>query len=169
MCQGAHECKTVSHEISCELGPSTIESMTTRQNRLRKQLSFALYSAANRMVRMHRPLLEPLGLTFSQYLVILELLDSAPVPVGELGNRLGMDTSTITPLVKRIELAGFVTRTRDVNDERRVMVDLTVTGRALESDVRGIPDKIESVCRLTEDDVERLHADLDELGHPTAK
>jgi DNA-binding MarR family transcriptional regulator len=70
------------------------------------------------MVRMHRPLLEPLGLTFSQYLVILELLDSAPVPVGELGNRLGMDTSTITPLVKRIELAGFVTRTRDLNDER---------------------------------------------------
>jgi hypothetical protein len=133
--------------------------MTTRQNRLRKQLSFALYSAANRMVRMHRPLLEPLGLTFSQYLVILELLDSAPVPVGELGNRLGMDTSTITPLVKRIELAGLVTRTRDVNDERRVMVDLTVAGVPLNrtfvvSQIRssrsaGLPRTMSSACMRT--------------------
>lgn len=120
------------------------------------------------MVRMHRPLLEPLGLTFPQYLVILELLDGAPVPVGELGNRLGMDTGTITPLVKRIELAGFVTRTRDANDERRVMVDLTAAGRALESDVRRIPDKIKSVCQLTEEDVQELRVTLDELGHPAA-
>ncbi|WP_229487553.1 MarR family winged helix-turn-helix transcriptional regulator [Pseudoduganella lutea] len=121
------------------------------------------------MVRMHRPLLEPLGLTFPQYLVILELLDGAPVPVGELGNRLGMDTGTITPLVKRIELAGFVTRTRDANDERRVMVDLTAAGRALESDVRSVPDKIKSSCGLTEDDVADLHVTLDMLGHPATE
>src|SRR3954468_10111698 len=118
--------------------------MTTKQNRLGTQLSFALYSAANRMVRLHKPFLEPLGLTFPQYLVILELLDGAPVSVGVLGNRLGMDTGTITPLVKRLEVAGFVTRTRDPGDERRVVVDLTPAGRALESDIRSIPDKIKS-------------------------
>src|ERR671913_2148458 len=89
------------------------------------QLSFALYGAANRMVRMHKPFLEPLGLTFPQYLVVLELLDGAPVSVGTLGGRLGMDTGTITPLVKRLEAAGFVTRSRDLNDERRVLVDVT--------------------------------------------
>jgi len=140
--------------------------MNTKQHRLGAQLSFALYGAANRMVRLHKPFLEPLGLTFPQYLVILELLDGAPVFVGVLGNRLGMDTGTITPLVKRLEVGGFVTRTRDPGDERRVMVDLTPVGRALESDIRGIPDKIKSLCQLTEADFDDLRATLDGLGHP---
>jgi DNA-binding MarR family transcriptional regulator len=140
--------------------------MNTKQHRLGAQLSFALYGAANRMVRLHKPFLEPLGLTFPQYLVILELLDGAPVSVGVLGNRLGMDTGTITPLVKRLEVAGFVTRTRDPGDERRVVVDLTPVGRALELDIRGIPDKIKSLCQLTEADFDDLRATLDGLGHP---
>jgi len=140
--------------------------MNTKQNRLGTQLSFALYGAANRMVRLHKPFLDPLGLTFPQYLVMLELLDGAPVSVGVLGNRLAMDTGTITPLVKRLEAAGFVTRTRDPSDERRVMVDLTPVGRALESDIRRIPDKIKSLCQLTEADFENLRVTLDGLGHP---
>jgi DNA-binding MarR family transcriptional regulator len=140
--------------------------MNTKQHRLGAQLSFALYGAANRMVRLHKPFLEPLGLTFPQYLVILELLDGAPVSVGVLGNRLGMDTGTITPLVKRLEAGGYVTRTRDPGDERRVMVDLTPVGRARESDIRGIPDKIKSLCQLTEADFDDLRATLDGLGHP---
>ena len=140
--------------------------MNTKQNRLGTQLSFALYGAANRMVRLHKPFLDPLGLTFPQYLVMLELLDGAPVSVGVLGNRLGMDTGTITPLVKRLEVAGFVTRTRDPSDERRVMVDLTPVGRALESDIRRIPDEIKSLCQLTEADFEKLRVTLDGLGHP---
>ncbi|MFC5458725.1 MarR family winged helix-turn-helix transcriptional regulator [Massilia niabensis] len=140
--------------------------MNTKKHRHGAQLSFALYSAANRMVRLHKPFLEPLGLTFPQYLVILELLDGAPVSVGVLGNRLGMDTGTITPLVKRLELAGFVTRTRDPGDERRVVVDLTPAGRTLESDLRSIPDKIKTLCQLTEADFEDLRVTLDGLGHP---
>jgi DNA-binding MarR family transcriptional regulator len=81
-----------------------------------KQLSFALYGAANRLVRMHKPFLDPLGLTFPQYLVMLELLGSAPRSVGELGTKLGMDTGTITPLVKRLEQSGLVSRRRDAKD-----------------------------------------------------
>jgi DNA-binding MarR family transcriptional regulator len=140
--------------------------MTTKQDRLGTQLSFALYGAANRMVRLHKPVLEPLGLTFPQYLVMLELLDGAPVSVGVLGNRLGMDTGTITPLVKRLEGAGFVTRTRDPGDERRVVVDLTPAGRMLESGIRGVPDKIKSLCQLTESDFDDLRIKLEGLGHP---
>ncbi|WP_340268075.1 MarR family winged helix-turn-helix transcriptional regulator [Sphingobium mellinum] len=83
------------------------------------QLSFALYGAASRMVRLHKPFLDPLGLTFPQYLVTMELLGHAPTTVGTLGARLGMDTGTITPLLKRLEAAGLVTRTRDTRDERR--------------------------------------------------
>jgi DNA-binding MarR family transcriptional regulator len=133
------------------------------------QLSFALYGAANRMVRMHKPFLEPLGLTFPQYLVIFDLLNDAPLSVGTLGARLDMDTGTITPLIKRLEASGMVTRTRDPADERRVMVDLTPRGRALEAEVRGITDKIKSACQLTDQGLDELRRTLEALAHPAAE
>jgi DNA-binding MarR family transcriptional regulator len=143
--------------------------MTSERHSVSTQLSFALYGAANRMARMHKPFLEPLGLTFPQYLVILELLDGAPLSVGTLGARLDMDTGTITPLVKRLESAGFVTRTRDPSDERRVLVDLTSRSRALEAEIRGIPDKIKSACQLTDQGVDDLRRTLEALAHPASE
>lgn len=133
------------------------------------QLSFALYGAANRVVRMHKPFLEPLGLTFPQYLVILELLNGAPRTVGELGSRLGMDTGTLTPLLKRLQAAGMVTRTRDVSDERRVLIDLTDMSRAIEADVREVNGKIKTACQLSEADMQDLRRTLDALGHPATE
>jgi MarR family transcriptional regulator, organic hydroperoxide resistance regulator len=143
--------------------------MGSERHRVGTQLSFALYGAANRMVRMHKPFLEPLGLTFPQYLVILELLDDAPLSVGVLGDRLGMDTGTITPLVKRLDVAGMVKRTRDPADERRVLVDLTPRGRALEAEVRGITDKIKSACQLADRDLDELRRTLEALAHPAVE
>ena len=143
--------------------------MSSERANVGPQLSFALYGAANRMARMHKPFLEPLGLTFPQYLAILELLDGAPLTVGSLGGRLDMDTGTITPLVKRLESAGFVTRTRDLADERRVMVDLTPRARALEAEVRGIAGKIKSACQITEQGIDELRRTLDTLGHPAGE
>jgi DNA-binding MarR family transcriptional regulator len=143
--------------------------MTSERHSVGTQLSFALYSAANRMARMHKPFLEPLGLTFPQYLVILDLLDGAPVSVGTLGVRLDMDTGTITPLVKRLEGAGFVTRTRDPADERRVLVDLTSRSRALEAEIRDITDKIKSACQLTDQGVDDLRRTLEALAHPASE
>jgi MarR family transcriptional regulator, organic hydroperoxide resistance regulator len=143
--------------------------MTSERHSVGTQLSFALYGAANRIARMHKPFLESLGLTFPQYLVILELLDGAPVSVGTLGARLDMDTGTITPLVKRLESAGFVTRTRDPADERRVLVDLTPRSRALEAEVRGITDKIKSACQLTDQGMDDLRRTLDALAHPASE
>jgi MarR family transcriptional regulator, organic hydroperoxide resistance regulator len=143
--------------------------MATKHHKVGTQLSFALYGAANRMVRLHKPILEPLGLTFPQYLVILDLLNGAPVSVGTLGARLDMDTGTITPLVKRLDVAGLVTRTRDPADERRVMVDLTPRGRGLEAEVRGITDKIKSACQLTYEDIDDLRRTLDALAHPASE
>jgi DNA-binding MarR family transcriptional regulator len=133
------------------------------------QLSFALYGATSRVVRMHKPFLEPLGLTFPQYLVILELLNGSPRTVGELGARLGMDTGTITPLLKRLQAAGMVTRTRDVNDERRVLIDLTDASRALEAELRSINGKIKAACQLTEAGMEDLRRTLEALAHPAAE
>jgi MarR family transcriptional regulator, organic hydroperoxide resistance regulator len=143
--------------------------MASNRQSVGTQLSFALYGAANRMVRMHKPFLEPLGLTFPQYLVILELLNGSPLSVGTLGARLDMDTGTITPLLKRLDAAGLVTRSRDPADERRVMVDLTPRGRGLEAEVRGITDKIESACQLTDQGIDDLRRTLEALAHPAGE
>ena len=143
--------------------------MGSERHRVGTQLSFALYGAANRMVRMHKPFLEPLGLTFPQYLVILELLDSAPLSVGALGARLDMDTGTITPLLKRLEKAGLVTRRRDVADERRVLIDLTEAGAALRGRARSVPDKIKSACELTDAGLAELRDTLDGLARPATR
>jgi DNA-binding MarR family transcriptional regulator len=133
------------------------------------QLSFALYGAFSRVVRLHKPFLEPLGLTFPQYLVVLDLLNGSPRTVGELCTRLGMDTGTLTPLLKRLQAAGMVTRTRDVNDERRVLVDLTEAGRAIEADVRAITGQIKAACQLSEAGLRDLHGTLEALGHPVTE
>ncbi|HEX6913526.1 MAG TPA: MarR family transcriptional regulator [Longimicrobium sp.] len=96
--------------------------------RLERQLCFALYSAANLTTRLYRPLLEPLGITYPQYLAMLALWERAPRSVGALGGALGLDSGTLTPLLKRLEAGGLVTRTRDAADERRVLVGLTPAG-----------------------------------------
>jgi DNA-binding MarR family transcriptional regulator len=133
------------------------------------ELSFALYGAANRMARMHKPFLEPLGLTFSQYLVLLELFAGTPRTVGDLGAKLGMDTGTITPLLKRLAAAGKVTRTRDVADERRVLIELTPAGEALRKQVQAVSGQIRSACKLDEAGITSLRSTLDDLAWPADK
>lgn len=130
------------------------------------ELSFALYGAANRMARMHKPFLEPLELTFSQYLVLLELFAGTPRTVGDLGAKLGMDAGTITPLLKRLATAGKVTRTRDAADERRVLIDLTPSGEALREQVQAVSSQIRSACKLDEKGMADLRATLDDLAWP---
>ncbi|MEI7063367.1 MarR family winged helix-turn-helix transcriptional regulator [Dickeya chrysanthemi] len=144
--------------------------MNNKQRReIGTELSFALYGAANRMNRMHKIFLDPLGLTFPQYLVMLELFNQTPRTVGELGNKLGMDTGTITPLLKRLETAGRVQRTRDTNDERRVLITLTEAGEALHDELWSITGKIKSACRLTEDELTQLRDTLNAFAHPAAE
>ncbi|WP_426804050.1 MarR family winged helix-turn-helix transcriptional regulator [Stenotrophomonas sp. SrG] len=142
--------------------------MSTQSESVGAQLSFALYGAFSRVVRLHKPFLEPLALTFPQYLVILDLLDGSPRTVGELGSRLGMETGTLTPLLKRLQAAGLVTRTRDAKDERRVLVDLTVASRAIESQVRAVNGQIKAACQLSEEGIRDLHRTLEALGHPAS-
>lgn len=110
------------------------------------QLCFSLYTAANLMTRLYRPLLQPLGLTYLQYLAMLALWEHSPQSVGDLGRRLGLDSGTLTPLFKRMETAGILTRTRDPSDERRVTIALTDAGRALRHKAQGVPGAV--FCRL---------------------
>ncbi|SFJ05085.1 MarR family winged helix-turn-helix transcriptional regulator [Caulobacter sp. UNC279MFTsu5.1] len=122
--------------------------------RLDRQLCFALYGAANRVTRLYRPLLEALGLTYPQYLAMLVLWEASPRTVGALGEALDLESSTLTPLLKRLETQGLVARTRDPEDERRVVVTLTEAGAALRDKARAVPEQL--FCKL--------NIQLDELG-----
>lgn len=151
--------------ISCTMESRAID-ITPLRRAVGKELSFALYSAANRMVRMHKPFLEPLGLTFPQYLVMLELFEGSPQTVGELGTKLGMDAGTITPLLKRMEAAQLVTRRRDADDERRVLVELTNHGHALRTETALVSEQIKSACRLTDAGLSELRDTLQDFARP---
>jgi DNA-binding MarR family transcriptional regulator len=107
--------------------------------RLDLQLCFALYSSNNLMSRLYRPLLEPLGLTYPQYVAMMALWETSPQTVGALGRRLSLDSGTLTPLFKRLESAGLVVRERDPADQRRVLVTLTKAGSALKAKAADIP------------------------------
>ena len=112
---------------------------------LDQQLCFALYSASRAMTRAYGPLLEPLGITYPQYLVLLVLWERDAASVKELGERLALDSGTLTPLLKRLEQRGLVARARDVDDERVVRVRLTKDGRALRAQARRVPAEL--ACR----------------------
>jgi DNA-binding MarR family transcriptional regulator len=128
--------------------------------RLDQQLCFPLYAAANAIGRAYGPLLEPLGLTYPQYLVMLVLWESAPLFVGEVGERLLLDSGTLTPLLKRLESAGLVKRKRDPSDERRVIVDLSVAGRRLKAKARTVPEALACRFLVAPLDAIRLRQDL---------
>ena len=120
--------------------------------KLDNQLCFALVTAARNVVSIYRPVLEPLGLTHPQYLVMLALWERDGVTVSELGERLFLDSGTLTPLLKRLQAEGHVARLRDVQDERRVRISLTPQGRALRASAEAIPQCVlqSSQCTLPE-------------------
>ena len=107
--------------------------------RLDNQVCFALYSASLAMTKLYKPLLDRIGLTYPQYLVMLVLWEQDGVTVSELGERLFLDSGTLTPLLKRLEGAGLLSRLRDAADERRVLIRLTADGRQLKTRAQRIP------------------------------
>jgi DNA-binding MarR family transcriptional regulator len=107
--------------------------------RLDHQLCFALYASSLAMTKLYKPLLDPLGLTYPQYLVMLVLWETDGLAVSQLGERLQLDSGTLTPLLKRLEASGLVQRLRDSADERRVLLQLTREGRALKRAALAVP------------------------------
>ncbi|MES3026508.1 MAG: MarR family transcriptional regulator [Pseudomonadota bacterium] len=132
--------------------------------RLDNQLCFALYAASGLVTRAYRPLLEPLGLTYPQYLVMLALWEQAPRTVKALGQALELDSGTLTPLLKRLETAGFVTRTRDAQDERRVQIALTKAGEALREKAAEVPTALACQLQLPLDEIVELKTTLQDLA-----
>ncbi|MBZ9559286.1 MULTISPECIES: MarR family transcriptional regulator [unclassified Modicisalibacter] len=128
--------------------------------RLANQVCFPLYAATNLLQRLYRPLLEPLGLTYSQYLVMLMLWEREPVTVGDIGACLHLDNGTLTPLLKRMERGGFITRRRDPRDERRVLIAPTPHGKALRAQAAKIPEELARRLELAPDEIRTLRSSV---------
>jgi DNA-binding MarR family transcriptional regulator len=131
--------------------------------RLADHVCFSVYATTHAFARVYRPLLEPLGLTYPQYLVMLVLWEADGRTVGEIGGALGLDSGTLTPLLKRLEGGGLVHRRRSADDERRVLVQLTEAGTAMRARAAHIPQAMLCAMGGDLDQVRAIKAALDRL------
>lgn len=130
---------------------------------LDNQLCYALYAAAHRMTKSYRPMLERMGLTYPQYLVLLVLWETDGVTVSEIGRRLRLDSGTLTPVLKRLEAAGFLHRNRRRSDEREVEIALTPHGRALRAEAGIVRESVMCQLNMSEPEVQVMRAGLNAL------
>jgi MarR family transcriptional regulator, organic hydroperoxide resistance regulator len=130
-----------------------VRKLTAEQAlRLDNQICFAVYSASHAFNRVYKPLLDRLGLTYPQYLVMLVLWERDNIPLKDIGERLFLDSGTLTPLLKRLEATGLIKRTRSTEDERQVLIELTREGHALREKAGAVPQSIlaASACSVGE-------------------
>ena len=141
--------------------------MQTRINndkmKLDNQLCFPLYAAARSVTGLYTPWFKPLGLTYTQYIVFLVLWEKDGIPVGEICEKLMLDNGTVSPLLKKMEKAGYITRTRSAEDDRIVRITLTEEGRQLQEKAKDIPDKVGSCIDLPPEKAQKLYELLYEL------
>nr|WP_245582514.1 MarR family transcriptional regulator [Neorhizobium lilium] len=123
-------------------------------------LCFAIYGAAHAFNRSYKPLLDPLGLTYPQFLVMMALWDEDGQPVKGIGEKLGLDSGTLSPLLKRLEQSGLVARQRDREDERQVRITLTDKGRELQRDAEGVMTAIGHAVGCSLDEAMSLRNEL---------
>lgn len=131
---------------------------------LERQVCFALSIAARSVLSVYRPLLEPMGLTHPQYLVMLALWGTSPLSVKELGEMLQHDAATLSPLLKRLEAAGYITRSRDPEDERQLRIGLTERGRDLRNEALKVPPAVSARLGMSIDELMDVHKVLTDLN-----
>lgn len=137
--------------------------------KLDNQICFALYVASKEVIKQYKPFLEPLGLTYTQYIIMLALWEKDDIYVKELGERLFLDSGTLTPVLKKMEVQGLVRRTRSHEDERNVTIQLTDAGAALKQQALEIPKKLFCTTGLSLEQATSLHAQLKILLHSLNK
>ena len=126
------------------------------EKKLERQLCFAVYSTAHAFTRAYKPILDKVGLTYPQYLVMLALWEKSEQPVKAIGEQLDLDSGTLSPLLKRLEQSGLVKRTRDSRDERQVIVSLTEKGRAMRSEIDTIMSAIGQAAGCTLEEMKTI-------------
>lgn len=131
--------------------------------KLENQLCFPLYACAKEVVRRYTPLLEPLGLTYTQYIAMMVLWEQKSVTVKELGKKLYLDSGTLTPMLKKMEKAGWLVRERSRSDERVVVVTITLEGERLQERVADVPLKMSRCVKLNDDEARQIYSLLNVL------
>ncbi|TWF58349.1 MarR family winged helix-turn-helix transcriptional regulator [Neorhizobium alkalisoli] len=126
-------------------------------------LCFALYTANHAMNRVYKPLLEALDITYPQFLVLVTLWEEDEQTVGSIGEKLFLESSTLTPILKRLEAAGYIRRERNRHDERQVIIRLTDQGRAQKAKAEAIPGHIVTATGCSSDEVQRLRQEISDL------
>ena len=144
--------------------PATAKKTAARFPTLDEKLCFALYSSSLAMLQTYKVALASVGLTYTQYLVMLVLWEGDGVTIKHLADRLGLDSGSVTPLVKRLEEAGYVIRRRDPNDERNRSVELTPQGRALQAAAEDASSRFVTACNLPMADGQALKETLATLA-----
>ncbi|WP_152600796.1 MarR family winged helix-turn-helix transcriptional regulator [Pontibacillus yanchengensis] len=134
--------------------------MSAEHLKLENQICFSIYATAREITKLYKPLLEKLNVTYPQYLVLLILWEEDSITVKEMGRRLYLDSGTLTPMLKRMETAGFITRERSKHDERSVIVSLTDKGKASEEDANSIPHQLLDQLDMEESELKQFKASL---------
>ena len=132
---------------------------------LQNQLCFPLYAVSKEVVRLYKPFLDEIGLTYTQYIAMMVLWEKRSLTVKELGEFLYLDSGTLTPLLKKMELQGLVSRQRNAADERSVIVSVTAEGEALRAKAASIPERIGACLPLTKGEAETLYQLLYKVLH----
>lgn len=133
--------------------------------KLNDQLCFLLYANSRNVIKLYKELLDPLGLTYTQYITMIALWEEDHQMVSDLGARLSLDSGTLTPLLKKLEHDGRIKRTRDSNDERKVWIDLTEQGKKLSNDAKHVPFELFQCVDLEMEDAMKLHEILSKLNN----
>jgi len=137
--------------------------MAYEQLKLENQLCFPLYAASRLVIQEYQPHLEKLGITYPQYLVLMVLWETDSIAVSEITRRLILNTNTITPVLKRMEAQGLITRQRSEEDERKVIVTLTPKGKELQIEAASIPEKLVAGLVSSNVKIEELQTLKDQL------
>jgi len=131
--------------------------------KLDNQLCFSLYALSREIIKLYKPLLDELNLTYTQYLVMLVLWEEEKTTVKNLGTRLHLDSGTLTPLLKKLESMELIKKYRSKEDDRVVIVELTKSGAALQDSAKGVPGKVLCSMNMEEKKVKSLKIELDEM------
>ncbi|MDU4891543.1 MAG: MarR family transcriptional regulator [Clostridium sp.] len=131
--------------------------------KLENQICFALYAASREVIKLYKPILDKHNLTYTQYVAMIVLWEKEQMTVKEIGQRLHLDSGTLTPLLKKLEQRGLITRHRDVNDDRVVIVNLTEEGIKLKSEILDVPGEVFCKMNISKNQAEELMHNLENL------
>ncbi len=131
--------------------------------KLENQICFSLYASSREVIKLYKPILDKHNLTYTQYLAMIVLWEEDKMTVKEVGKRLHLDSGTLTPLFKKLECMGLVTRHRDINDDRVVIIELTEAGLKLKSEILDVPGEVFCKLNISNDEARELKQNLDNL------